>query len=141
MTTQQTEWLTTNIKKQEMVRRDETIVTTYLRAQGIFFPLFFFFFFVFFLFISGIFFKISYLFYLHWCFSYICEGVRCPGTGVTDSCELPCGCWELNPGPLEDHLVLLVAKPSLQPKNFLMQESVTCNISLTVYSIDVSFKS
>jgi hypothetical protein len=22
------------------------------------------------------------------------------GTGVTDGCELPCGCWELNLGPL-----------------------------------------
>jgi len=34
------------------------------------------------------------------------EGVRSPGTGATDSCELPCGCWELNPGPLEEHPVL-----------------------------------
>jgi hypothetical protein len=25
-----------------------------------------------------------------------CESIRSPGTGVTDSCELPCGCWELN---------------------------------------------
>ena len=33
------------------------------------------------------------LFYVHWC-----EGVRFPGTGVTDSYEMPCGCWELNPG-------------------------------------------
>ncbi|ERE77141.1 E3 ubiquitin-protein ligase [Cricetulus griseus] len=31
-----------------------------------------------------------------------CKGVRSPGTGVTDSCELPCGCWELNRGPLEE---------------------------------------
>ena len=36
---------------------------------------------------------------LHAC---LCEGVRFFGTGVTDSCELPCGCWELNPGPLEE---------------------------------------
>jgi hypothetical protein len=28
-----------------------------------------------------------------------CEGVISPGTGVSDSCELPCGCRELNPGP------------------------------------------
>ena len=33
---------------------------------------------------------------------YLCESVRSPGTGVTDSCELPCGCWELNLGRLED---------------------------------------
>jgi hypothetical protein len=25
-----------------------------------------------------------------------------PGTGVTDSCELQCGCWELNLGLLEE---------------------------------------
>ena len=24
----------------------------------------------------------------------------------TDGCELPCGCWELNSGPLEEHSVL-----------------------------------
>ena len=28
---------------------------------------------------------------------------------------LPCGCWELNSGPLEEQSVLLTAKPSLQP--------------------------
>jgi hypothetical protein len=25
---------------------------------------------------------------------------------ITDGCELPCGCWELNSGPLEEHTVL-----------------------------------
>lgn len=25
----------------------------------------------------------------------------CPGTGVTDDCEPPCGCLKLNPGPLK----------------------------------------
>ena len=44
-----------------------------------------------------------------------CEGVRSPEAGVTDSCGLPCGCWELNPGPLEVQSVLLPAEPSLQP--------------------------
>lgn len=34
------------------------------------------------------------------------------GTGVTDSCEWPCRCWELN--PLEDLPALLSAEPSLQ---------------------------
>ena len=34
------------------------------------------------------------------------EGVRIPGTGVIDSCEPPCGCWDLNTGPPE-HSVLL----------------------------------
>ena len=36
----------------------------------------------------------------------LCEGVRSPGTGITDSCELPCACWELNPCPLEEQPVL-----------------------------------
>lgn len=30
-----------------------------------------------------------------------------PGTEVTDTCKLPGGCWEFNPGPLEEQLVLL----------------------------------
>ena len=36
---------------------------------------------------------------LHFC---LCEDVGSLGTGVTDSCKLLCGCWELNSGPLED---------------------------------------
>ena len=38
-----------------------------------------------------------------------------PWTGVTGGCEPFGGCWELNPGPLEEQLVLLRAEPSLQP--------------------------
>jgi hypothetical protein len=38
---------------------------------------------------------------------------------ITDICEPPCGCWDLNSGPLEEQSVLLTAEPSLQPqKNF-----------------------
>jgi len=33
-----------------------------------------------------------------------------------DSCELSCGCWKLNPGPLEEQPVLLTAKSPLLPK-------------------------
>ena len=35
---------------------------------------------------------------------------------VTDSGEPPCGCWELNSGPLKEQLVCLTAEPSLQPE-------------------------
>jgi hypothetical protein len=35
---------------------------------------------------------------------------------ITDGCEPPCGCWELNSGPLEEQSVLLTAEPSLQPR-------------------------
>jgi hypothetical protein len=31
---------------------------------------------------------------------------------ITDGCEPPCGCWELNSGPLEEQPVLLSAEPS-----------------------------
>jgi hypothetical protein len=43
----------------------------------------------------------------------LCEGVGTLGIGVTDSCELSCGCWELNSSPLEEQPVLLTAEPSL----------------------------
>ena len=42
---------------------------------------------------------------------------RFPETAVTDTCELPCGCWELSPGPLDQQPVLLTTEPSLQPRN------------------------
>ena len=34
---------------------------------------------------------------------------------IIGGCEPPCGCWELNSGPLEEQPVLLTAEPSLQP--------------------------
>ena len=34
---------------------------------------------------------------------------------LTDGCEPPCGCWDLNSGPLEEQSVLLSAESSLQP--------------------------
>jgi hypothetical protein len=34
---------------------------------------------------------------------------------ITDGCEPPCGCWELNSGPLEEQSVLLTTEPSFQP--------------------------
>ena len=45
--------------------------------------------------------------------------------GATDSCKLPCGCWELNLAPLEEQPVLLTTKPSLQAKhiNLLLYSS------------------
>ncbi|KAL6062602.1 hypothetical protein STEG23_004216 [Scotinomys teguina] len=36
---------------------------------------------------------------------YVCVGVLDPG--VTDSCELLCGCWELNLDPLEEHVCVI----------------------------------
>jgi hypothetical protein len=39
---------------------------------------------------------------------------------TTDGCEPPCGCWELNSGPLEEQSMLLTSEPSsLQPIGIL----------------------
>jgi cbb3-type cytochrome oxidase subunit 3 len=37
---------------------------------------------------------------------------------IADGCAPPCGCWELNSGPLEEQPVLLTTEPSLQPNHF-----------------------
>ena len=34
---------------------------------------------------------------------------------ITDGCEPPCGCWELNTGHLGKQSVLLIPGPTLQP--------------------------
>lgn len=44
------------------------------------------------------------------------EGVRCPGTEVTDSCEPPCRFWEVNPGTLQEQPGLFTTEPSLRPQ-------------------------
>ena len=54
----------------------------------------------------------------------LCLGIHCcylqthqkgASDPITDGCEPPCSCWELNSGPLEEQSVLLTAEPSLQP--------------------------
>jgi hypothetical protein len=45
------------------------------------------------------------------------EGVVSPGSGITDGAELPCGCWELNLGPLEEQSVLLTIEHLFIPKD------------------------
>lgn len=40
------------------------------------------------------------------------DGVGSPGAGGTDGWEPPCECWEPNPGPLGEQLVLLTTGPS-----------------------------
>jgi hypothetical protein len=39
---------------------------------------------------------------------------------ITDGCEPPRGCWELNSGPLEEQSVLLTSEPSLQSLNVIV---------------------
>jgi hypothetical protein len=48
-------------------------------------------------------------------YEYIVAVFRHTRRGHWDGDEPPCGCWELNLGPLEEQSVLLTAEPSLQP--------------------------
>jgi hypothetical protein len=38
-----------------------------------------------------------------------------------DSYEPPSGCWELNPGPLQEQQVILTFEPSLQPRRSILK--------------------
>ena len=72
-------------------------------------------------------FKVIYLFlfYVHWWFACMCVCVRVlnsPVAGVTENCELPCGCRELNPGSLK--VVLLTIELSLQPQHLLRKQKM-----------------
>ena len=49
------------------------------------------------------------------------EGQKRAPDLITDGCEPPCGCWELNSGPLEEQAVLLTMEPSLQPLRLLLE--------------------
>lgn len=68
---------------------------------------------------------------MYGCFACVCMSVyhlcaQCPlrpekgknalGTGVEDSCEMPCRYWESSPDSLEEHPVLLIAKPFILPR-------------------------
>ena len=57
-----------------------------------------------------------------------------PRTGVMGGCELPCGCWKLNSGPLQEQ-VLLNAEPSFQLKHFY--SSVVCECTPMFHGMKV----
>ena len=48
---------------------------------------------------------------------------------IIDGCEPPCGCWELNSGPLEEQSVLLTTEPSLQPYDCFSKNTDLCSFS------------
>jgi hypothetical protein len=70
------------------------------------------------------FFKI-YLFHLYEYFVAVFRHQKRASDPITDGCEPPCGCWELNSGPLEEQSVFLTTEPSLQAfKVFLRQGDI-----------------
>ena len=58
-----------------------------------------------------------YLFYVHCCC--LQTHLKRASDPIRDGCQLPCGCWDLNSGPLEEQSVLLTTEPRLQPRKFL----------------------
>lgn len=54
------------------------------------------------------------------------KDIRSPVAGVTEGCELQCGCWEPNLGPLEEWLILLMADPMILASltQFLMMQKI-----------------
>lgn len=55
------------------------------------------------------------LFYVYWCFAYV--SIR---SWSYRWFWAACGCWDLNPNPLEEQSVPLTAEPSLQPVDTLL---------------------
>lgn len=98
-------------------------------------------------FVETLFYLLEFLFllYVYGSFSYICvcailvylmplwwseEGVKSPGTLLTDGCELPCEYWEPTLDSLQDQQVLLT-EHSLQPQNhYFILSQVICIFSL-----------
>ena len=62
-----------------------------------------------------------------WCLRGPDESTGSPGTGVTDHCEPPCGCRELNLGPLEEQPLLLTTTLFLQVLFYL---SLLVNVTI-----------
>jgi hypothetical protein len=60
-----------------------------------------------------------FIFYVHVC---ICVSFCALG----DQTRLPCGCWELNSGPLGSQLEPLTPEPSLQPRCFSYESESMC---------------
>ena len=60
-----------------------------------------------------------------WCLWRSEDGIRSPGSGVADSCEPPCGGWDLNPGPLEEQPVILTTEPPPQSQAYMLKMAIS----------------
>jgi hypothetical protein len=54
-----------------------------------------------------------FFFHLFYLYGILSLSSDTPEEGITDGCEPPCGCWEMNSGPLEEQSVLSTAEPSI----------------------------
>jgi len=60
---------------------------------------------------------------------------------ITDGCEPPCGCWELNSGPLEEQSVLLTADPFHQPLSWAFKKILYFRVSCMYVLVISTFSS
>lgn len=51
--------------------------------------------------------------------------VKIPRNGLINCCEMPCGFWESNLGPLQDHQVLLTTGPILQSQDTFLKNNIS----------------
>ena len=66
------------------------------------------------------------------------ERFRSPETGVTFSCEPPCGFWELNHGPLKEHSVLSMIEPLIQSPQIRGMKGIQIKqMSIQLKNIDI----
>lgn len=82
------------------------------------------------------------LFYMYEYFACMCVCAPCiclvledsigsPGTGVTDDCEPPCGCWKWDLHPLEEQAVLSATDSSpVQQMSFKIERQSSCKAVL-----------
>jgi hypothetical protein len=71
-----------------------------------------------------------------WCLWKPEGGTGFLGTGVRDSCEPACGCWELTFRSLEEHQKLLTTEPSFQPRTqFQWVFTLSSNVILHAYQL------
>lgn len=65
-----------------------------------------------------------------WCLQRSEESIRFLGTGVMDGSEPPCGCWEVNPGPLQEQQTFSPTEPSFQPCIQNVRELTMCEMAM-----------
>jgi hypothetical protein len=56
------------------------------------------------------------------------EGQKRVPNLLIDGYEPPCGCWELNSGPLDEQPVILTSEPSLHPSTAFLKDDLYIHV-------------
>lgn len=80
-----------------------------------------------------------------WCLWRSDKDIRSSATGITDSCESPCECWELKPGPCKTNKCSLTAEPPLHhhnlphlpaPSTFIFQRTIFAEQPISILRLE-----